>query len=220
MLAVRSRAAGMEVEFTLPVDTTAAKTASNWTVQTYAYQPTANYGGSKGSGAAALATLSINGPIQVAPDRKRVYLPLSGLVARTAGTTSGFGTHRIVEITLGAGILSEAAASPRTAKAYYTLNAISPSQPFEVVSLDPGIARRALDGKLAWTMAGKDLEVRVPFQGAYALRLIDPQGRVIASAKGTGEGPRRLALPGSRPRVLVLEASGDGAVLRRTLSLP
>jgi hypothetical protein len=217
MLAVRSRAQGMEVEFTLPVDTAAAKLASNWTVQTYAYQPTSNYGGNKGS---TLVTLALNGAIQIAPDRKRVYLPLSGLVARTAGTTSGFGTHRIVEITLGANIRSEAAASARTNKAYYTLNAISPSQPFEVVAVDPRAARKTLDGKLAWTIAGEFLEVRVPFRGAYALRLVDARGRMIASVKGSGEGAHRLSLSGLRGRVLMLEASGDGVVLRRLFALP
>lgn len=220
MLAVRSRAAGMEVEFTLPVDTAAARVASNWTVQTYAYQPTSAYGGTKGTGAAALATLSINGPIQIAPDGKRVYLPVSGLVARTAGTTSGFGTHRIVEITLGSGIRSATSEAPRTSKAYYTLNAISGSQPFDVTALDPGIGRRALDQGLAWTVAGEFLEVRSPFRGAYALRLVDPRGRVLASASGTGGGVSRIPLAGLRGRVLLLAASGDGATLRRTVMLP
>lgn len=220
MLAVRSRAAGMEVEFTLPVDTAAAKTAANWTVQTYAYNPTSTYGGVKGSGAAALAPLPINGPIQVAPDRKRVYLPLSGLVARASATVAGFGTHRIVEITLGAAIRSETAEPPRTNKAYYTLNAISSSQPFETVAIDPGAERRRLDEGLTWTATRGVLEVRVPFRGAYGLRLVDLRGRALASAAGSGAGTRRLPLDGTRPGVAMLEASGDGVVLRRLLALP
>jgi glucose/arabinose dehydrogenase len=214
MLAVRSRAQGMEIEFTTPVDTAAAKLASNYTVQTYYYQPTSAYGGTKAAG--SLATLAI-GAIQVSPDRKRVYLPLTGLVAR-AGTQ-----QRIVEITLGAGLKSAANANSWNTKAYYTLNAISNTQPFDTtqaVPVNPGADRMRLEAGLKWSVRGGRMDVHSAFQGAYTLRLVDLRGNVLATAAGRGPGVGTLPVQGLRGRFAVLRASGDGVVLNRTLMLP
>lgn len=210
MLAVRSRTQGMEIEFTLPVDTAAAKNPANYEVSTYYYQPTPGYGGTKQGGATPLTP----GAIQVSGDRKRVYLPLSGLQARTGNQ------HRIVEIELENGLTSATGATSWNRNAYYTLNAISTSQPFEPTSIDRGIATKRLDGRLGWTIRGDRLEVRVPFGGSYTLRLTDVRGKVLARASGRGAGEHGLAFGDGGGQVAVLEARGDGVRLRRTLLLP
>ena len=208
MLAVRSRAQGMEIEFTMPVDTVQARQASSYIVRTYYYTPTAAYGGNKASG--SLVTLAPTA-IQISPDRRSVYLALPGLVARTGNQ------HRIVEINLRKSYRSAAGAAPRDTIAFYTLNAISPTGPFgTVVSVDPALAAKRLARELAWRVTGEELMVRAPFRGPYTLRLLDAGGRTLAAAAGSGTEFR------SFPRALlrgpvVLEAAGDGARVRRMI---
>lgn len=164
MLAVRSRAQGMEIEFTLPVDTAAAKLAANWQVQTYVYTPTQTYGGVK----SGLTSLAINGAIQISEDRRSVYLPINGLTARTGNQ------HRIVEITTGGNIRSATSQTIHHNKAYYTLNAISSSLPFTgTTAVDRAVAERRLAAALRWSVSSGLLRVEVPFQGDYTLRLTD-----------------------------------------------
>jgi hypothetical protein len=227
MLAVRSRAQGMEIEFTTPVDTLSAKAAANYTVQTYYYQPTSSYGGTKASG--SLTTLAI-GDIRISPDRKRVYLPLTGLTART-GTQ-----QRIVEITLNAGLKSAANAASWNAKAYYTLNAISNTQPFDTT---PGVVSDPVFPPLAdatpirpetaaslpvpglhWKIQGSTLRVEASFRGAHEMRLMDLSGRILAAASGRGGEAHRFSLDGLRGKLVLLQARGDGVTVSRTVMLP
>jgi len=209
----------MEIEFTQPVDTALANQISNYNIRTYAYNPTSNYGGSKMTG--TLTTLTPSS-IQISPDRKRVYLALPGLVARTtSGATAGFGTHRIVELNIKKTFRSAGNAAPRDTIAYYTLNAISPSAPFSdtgTVSLS-GTAPRG-GPSVTWRVAGDRLLVDAPFRGAYSLRLVDLRGKVLASSHGTTSS----ATP-SFPAVLLrgitmLEARGDGFVSRHMIARP
>ena len=227
MLAIRSRAQGMEIEFTTPVDTTTAKVASNYTVQTYYYLPSSSYGGTK---AGSAVTLTI-GAIQISADRKRVYLPLTGLVART-------GTHqRIVEFTLGAGLKSATNTTSWNTKAYYTMNAISTSQPFDTARgaiVDPVFpelagstpirseagARQAISPSLSWKVQGENLSVTTSFQGAYEVRILDLSGRLLASTMGQGEEAKTLSAKGLRGKLVLLQARGEGVTLARTVMIP
>ena len=220
MLAVRSRAEGMEIEFTLPVDTALAKQASSYNILTYAYNPTAAYGGRKMEG--TLATLTPSS-IRISSDRRRVYLALPGLVARTtAGATPGFGTHRIVELNITGSYRSETGATPRDTAAFYTLNAISSSAPFSdssMVSVQSGVAV-ARAATLAWKVAGDRIMVTTPFHGAYTARLLDVRGVVLATTGGRGAEAVSLAADAVRGCVAILEARGDGRVLRKAIALP
>ncbi len=209
MLAVRSRAQGMEIEFTLPVDTVAAKNPANYQVTTYYYQPTQTYGGNKVGGTTPLSI----GAIQVSEDRRSVYLPLTGLQARTGNQ------HRIVEIALTSALTSATGSPSWNRNAYYTLNAISPSEPFSTVSIDRSVARTRLDEGLSWALQGSSLQVQVPFNGAYTLRMTDVRGAVLATASGRGAGERTLDVGTGGARVAFLEARGDGVTLRRTVLL-
>jgi hypothetical protein len=212
MVSVRSRAQGMEIEFTMPVDTGLARQPSSYNIRTYAYTPTGTYGGGKTSG--TLATLTPSS-IQVSPEGRRVYLALPGLVARTGSQ------HRIVEINIRSTYRSSTNNAPRDTIAYYTLNAISPSAPFSnPVSVDPQLASRRLGGGLTWTVSGGGLNVRAPFDGAYTMRLTDLRGRELATASGRGTGIQSFPLAALRGGVTVLEAAGDGITLRKTVVLP
>jgi hypothetical protein len=212
MLAVRSRAAGMEIEFTKPVDTLTARIASNYTVQTYYYTPTSSYGGTK----AGTTPLTVTqGTIQFSPDLKSVYLPLSGLVARTGIL------HRIVEITLANGLKSSTGDTSWTKKAYYSLNAISPSAPFSTTTaIDPKIVRADMLKQLRCKLASDNLVVKLPFAGAYDLRLLDARGAVLTSTQGRGAEEKSLPLRNAHGKFVVVEAYGDGMNLRRTVALP
>lgn len=219
MLAVRARAGGMEIEFTMPVDSAQAVQASSYNIRTYAYNPTAAYGGNKMAG--TLATLTPSS-IRISSDRRRVYLALSGLVARTtAGATAGFGTHRIVELNIVKGYRSATGAAPRDTVAFYTLNALSASAPFSdssMVSVRPGEAPRRVPA-LEWTMTSGRLVVKPPVHGAYTARLLDVSGAVLASASGHGASVS-FATDAVRGGLAILEARGEGFALRRTLVLP
>ncbi len=216
MLAVRSRAQGMEIEFTLPVDSVAAKVASNYTVQTYYYQPTSAYGGTKVGGA---TTLPI-GTIQLSADKKSVYLPITGLVARVPSVPGTPGTERIVEITLNSGLKSSTGAASWTAKAYYSLNNISSSTPFNTTAIDPGIAKSRLMEGFGYKVQGGNITVQTPFRGPYDLRLRDLRGAILTSVQGVGAESKTLSLQNARGKYIVVEARGDGVNLKRTVMLP
>ncbi len=216
MLAVRARAQGMEIEFTLPVDSVAAKVPSNYTVQTYYYQPTANYGGTKVGGATTLTP----GAIQISSDKKSVYLPLTGLVARVPSQPGQPGTHRVVEITLNSGLKSSTGAASWTAKAYYSLNNISSSTPFNATAIDPGIAKSRLMEGFGYKVQGGNITVQTPFRGPYDLRLRDLRGAILTSVLGVGAESKTLSLQNAHGKFVVVEARGDGVSLKRTVMLP
>lgn len=230
MLAVRSRAQGMEIEFTQPVDTALAKNAASYNIRSYAYNPTQAYGGSKVSG--SLTTLTPSA-IQISPDRKRVYLALPGLVARdTVGATRGFGLHRIVELNIKKSYRSAMSAAPRDTVAFYTLNAISPSAPFSdtgAVAISPTLdASSPGVGMLTWTISGNRLTITTPLRGAYTARLVDLRGKVLAAHTVTeqrdGGAGEAVSFPASLVHgVAYLEVRGNGGnaqVLRAVIARP
>ncbi len=113
ILAVRSRAKGMEVEFTMPVNAAAAQ-ASNWTVDRWTYKPTKEYGGPKTD----VVKLTVSS-VQVSPDKKKVYLEIGNL-------KEGYVTHIIAN----PAIMSQEGGPLWFHETWYTLNTISPSEAF------------------------------------------------------------------------------------------
>ena len=75
VLAVRTRPGGFELEFTQPVGADFGNTAADFPFLRWRYQPTANYGGPKLD-----ETKLRTGAPEWSPDRKKVFLPLSGLL--------------------------------------------------------------------------------------------------------------------------------------------
>ena len=227
MQAVRSRAAGMEIEFTLPVDTTIAKMASSYTVQTFYYQPTSAYGGNpiNNAGTANSKTTVTVQSVQISPDHKSVFLSLpmggaNGLQARVASTSTTPGTHRIVYIKLN-NYKSATNTNPWTTETWYSLNSISTSAPFDgPTSIDPAITRANLQSQLRCRTQGNSIIMQAPFHGDYQIRIRDLRGILVASHQGHGAGEQSLALDAVHGRFMTVEVSGEGVDLRRTVMVP
>ncbi len=210
MLAVRSRPAGMEIEFSEPVGTSAEQ-AANYQVQTYYYLPTSSYGGAK----QAVTTLTPTS-VLVSSDRLRIYLALSGLQPRTGNQ------QRIVYIRLlNVHPQANAAQNSWTPEAWYTLNALGSGNPFDPTPVvDPEAFRAQLLNQLQWGVEGGNLVVRAPFRGPHTIRVRDLRGSLLTSVSGFGPEVHAFRLSAIHGRFAVVEAEGDGQNLRRTVVLP
>lgn len=209
MLAVRSRPAGFEIEFTKPVDTTIARQASSYTVQSYHMTPTSSYGGGSKQASRTLVPKSI----LVSPDRRKVFLALDSLVPSTPTQM------RVVYIRLN-NYKSSTDDTPWNTETWYTLNAFGTGNPFDepkplALSAGNGVA----PGNIRWRMQGGHVLVRIEAQGAHVLRLRDLRGATLSETRGSGPGEYRLGLQGSAARLAVLEARGSGTHYRKLLNL-
>jgi hypothetical protein len=164
ILATHSRSKGMEMEFTLPVGAP-AEVIANYTVQQWKNTPDATYGGGKGPIEARTVK-----SIQLSPDRKRVFLEIDGLK-----------TNMVVAI-ITKNIVSQDNKPLWYWKTWYTLNAISPSLPFELpveiksteVGMNLGFGKvERLPGKV---------KVELSKGIAFQVDLVDFQGKSVLSS--------------------------------------
>jgi hypothetical protein len=163
MLAVRSRKNGMEVEFTKPVDTSAANKA-NYLVDTWNYIPEVKYGG----GQQAKVNLTVT-RVQVSEDRKSVLLEIAGL------KDDGY----VVHINPTKAVKSADKDTLLFRDAWYTLRAISQSSAFTPTSLTsvaPGQWDMA-SIRLTRSLQG-GLSVTLPTALRYTVEIADLHGRV------------------------------------------
>jgi hypothetical protein len=198
IISVKSRAAGMELEFSLPVGAS-GEAISNYAVQQWRYLPDSAYGGPKRD----VQNRTVKS-IKVSSDRKRVFLEITGLQAKQ-------------EVYIATSNLKsqDGAKSLWYAKTWYTLNAISPSQPFE-----PSVAvKREADGvaapRLKVERLARGLKIVLPDAGRYRVELLDFQGRVVGGG-AEASGAVELRLDGIRSGLHIVRAEGNG----RALSLP
>jgi hypothetical protein len=195
---LRSRAKGMELEFSMPVGNAAAKTLSNYTVQQWWYKPTGEYGGPKQE----VQTRTIKS-VQISPDGKKVYLEIDGLK-----------TGQVVFINLNPNIKSADGKALWYLKNWYTLNNISASQPFEVPTASKPVAALSAGFKVERLAAG--LRVIPPDAGIYNIELLDFQGRVVrGDASATGSSI--IGTEGLKPGVHILRAEGQGKVFSQPI---
>ncbi|MEO7957530.1 MAG: hypothetical protein ABIW76_12655 [Fibrobacteria bacterium] len=176
-----SRAKGMELQFSMPVGPSGQEAAS-YTVQQWYYLPDSNYGGSK-RGTVTKAIKSVT----LSPDRKRVFLEIEGLK-----------TKQVVYMAAANVKSQEGAKSLWYPKTWYTLNAISPSQPFESAVAVKSASASATP-RLRVERFARSLRVTLPGDGAYRVTLLDFQGRKIVedlSAVGSAELPISERLSG------------------------
>lgn len=193
MLRVISRAKGMEIEMTEPVSDDFA-TASKYQISSYYFTPTAAYGGNK-QGVKPLTPKSVT--VDPASGRK-VFLEIDGLEAK-----------RAIYIRL-VGLKSKAGAALWSTEAWYTLNAIGTGNAFDpVVAASPSPDRKL---PLELVSAAGRVSITLPFDGDYALRLLDASGAVRASVAGTGlrGGAAALATAGLPRGVYALALRGAG----------
>jgi hypothetical protein len=200
MLAARSRAKGMELEFTMPLGTS-AEAVGNYSVQQWSYRPDSAYGGAK-VGTQSRAVKSA----QVSPDRKKVFLEIDGLK-----------TGQVVCIATN-NLKSQDGKLLWYAKTWYTLNAISPSAPFEIATAIKGGSASSFGSVSASALvlrrlAGK-LQVSLPPGAAFRLELVDFQGKIVArlgDVRGAAEFPTAQLHAG----VYFLRAAGGGETLTK-----
>ncbi len=200
ILAVHSRAAGLEIEFTQPVADAAAKAAA-YAVRQWGYTPTAEYGGPK-VGDHALTVSSA----QISPDRKSVFLAIPNL---TTGQVAG--------ITL-TGVTAADGKALFFNKVWYTLNAISESAPFSPTTRvrSQGSARAAV-GSLR-TDVTQGLRLDLP-AGDYRVELTDLAGKGI-SLREHASGRVDIPTGATGRGVGLLRVDGQGRKWTQTVVLP
>ncbi len=204
MLAVRSKdATTLEVEFTKPIAAADAVPA-RFQVSQWWYEPTSAYGGAKKD----TRTLSV-GTVTPSADGLKVNLTVTGLQ-----------TNHVVQIKL-VNMKSKDGETPYGVDGYYTLNAFGPGQ-------EPSVQVKSalpLARSLPWDIRnlGRDARVRPPWVGAFTLRVLLPDGRVLgtyAATNGAEGWECRLPLSAFESgRLLFLEANGaEGHALTKWIS--
>ncbi len=198
VIALRSRAKGMELEFSMPVAEAAAKTLTNYQVQQWWYKPTGEYGGPKQE----VQTRAVKS-VTLSPDGKRAFLEIDGLK-----------TGQVVYINLNANIKSTDAKALWYAKSWYTLNNISPSQPFENTTASKPVVAAKPPGLKVERLAGS-LRVTLPGASSLQVRLLDFQGRLVRGG-ASSVGSATLDAKGLNG-LHVLRAEGAGRVLSQPI---
>jgi hypothetical protein len=211
MLAIRSGPQGFEIEFTRPVDSSAARNPANYTIQSYHMTPSSGYG----SGSKQGLTTLVPSAIQLSPDRRKVYLVLGGLVP------SAPGKMRVVYFKLANGLKSAAGGSLWANEAWYTLNAFGTGTPFEPpVALGAPAGNPLASGAIHWSLREGMLTVRVPEDKELRVRLRGLRGELLANLPKTGSGEYALSLRGLPKGFVILEATRAAPGFRRLIELP
>ncbi|MDQ3002837.1 MAG: hypothetical protein M3Y08_16440 [Fibrobacterota bacterium] len=203
MMAVRSRALGMEIEYTLPVDA-AGEVAGNYEVKQWGYKPEWGYGGNKQNN----TTMSVS-KVQLSPDRKQVFLEIPGLK-----------TGQVVYIRLK-GVKSQTGLSPWTTEAFYTLNAIGDG---ELFSKPTAIKNHpAFDAQFSQTFKvqriGEALQVKATWDKAYHLELRNMQGVLLRKEAVMPGVSGSLSLAGIKPGIYLTIAAYKGQNIKKRIAI-
>ncbi len=201
ILSIRSRRIGMEIEFTQPVGAE-GELASSYSVIAGGMAPETGYGLGSMIGKTTLPIKSV----QLSPDRKRVFLDLPGL---TAGK---------VLIIKTAGVKSQAGETVRCPAGWYTLNAISPTDPLpSPTRIGPAAAAGGEGAPRIFTTA-QGFEVEIPGAGSHRITLSNLQGKAAYSASGNGARRYAIAQAGRLSGLYILEVKLGGTGYRRALA--
>lgn len=212
MLAVRSLGpTSMEVEFTKPIAAADAVPA-RFTVSTYRYQPTVNYGGGKLETKNASSGVTVSSA-SLSSDGRKVLLNITGLQ-----------TGRVVQLKL-VNMKSATGETPFAVDAYYTLNSFGPGQamPMDPVNAAPG---RTPSAAASWSIRslGTEALVHPPLAGPFTLRVLTSDGRTLGAYESLKRGTAwecRLPLAGLRAgSLLLLEARGARGSARAKWIIP
>lgn len=201
MVSVRSRAGGLEIEYTHEVNA-AGQAAGAYNVRSWHYEPTSAYGGP----AVGTKTLAV-GTVQVSPDKKKVFLPITGLAAGT-----------LVDIKL-TGVASASGIANWTAETWYTINNLSASAPFEVTTRLAASAASPADG-LTLRASGGRLELASVLGGIAGAQVRNTRGALVAEAAGTGGRTLELPTAGWAPGVYLVSVRSGAKVLQRAVAVP
>jgi hypothetical protein len=195
ILAIRSRKGGMELEFTKPVNGDAINPA-HYSVTSGTMVPQSGYGLGSMTGKVAVPIAGV----KVSPDRRKVFLEMNGLKAGT------------VLVIKALGVRSETAEIPRCPAGWYTLNALSDSDPFPT-AVQAGPGSMPADGGLSIRRAAGGINVQVTASGRHGLRIFDVRGSMVAGREG--EGPTEYRFSGFKAGLYFAEIEAEGVSIRK-----
>jgi hypothetical protein len=195
MKSVRSLSDGLEVEFTQPVNpATAAAGAFSAEQWQYIRQP------EYGIGRQPTQKLTVSGT-EVSSDGLRVHVKIAGMVA-----------DRVVHMK-HAGVMSAAGKAAWNDETWFTLNTLA-SRSWNAVGVRD-LARVSLpQARLrSWKSGAGILTVAVEARGAWRMKLVAPNGAILAAQSGRdAEEIRFRHIEGSGIGILKLELEDGGAV--------
>lgn len=204
MVAVRSRQGGMEIEYSHEINA-AGQNASSYTLRSWHYTPTSAYGG------AAQQTKNLSlGQAQVSSDKKKVFLPVNGLEA-----------GKVIHIRVSPSVQSATGGLGLwNAEAYYTLNSISTSPPFEptVALAEPRAVQHR--GAMEVTAAPGRLSLTAPLAGLGEVTVRDARGALVSRAQGQGRESLEVSTQGWNGGLYFVTARSGAKTLTRTVALP
>jgi hypothetical protein len=170
ILSIRSRKSGMEIEFTKPVNGDAINPA-NYSVSSGIMVPQSAYGAGSMTDKKDFQIQSV----KISTDKRKVFLELIGLKAGSV----------LVVKTLG--VRSESSETPRCPAGWYTLNAISDTEPFTTPTThQSGYEAQPAGQGFTLHRVADGICVRVSVPGLHSLRIFDVRGSLVATRKGTG----------------------------------
>ncbi|MEO7958532.1 MAG: hypothetical protein ABIW76_17760 [Fibrobacteria bacterium] len=208
MVAVRSRAGGLEIQFTHEPNA-AALSAASYSVKSWYYRPTVSFGGSP----IDMKYVTVGVPM-LSPDKKSVFLPLSPL----DGPAGGNGRVYNIKLT---GISAVSGLSLWTRETWYTLNNIDTSGPFESkptllttrMAHNEGFRLQAKPGRL-------ELAAKL---GAIitSAQVRDPRGALVAEVAGASGSSLEIPTANWASGIYIVTLrDGTGASFRRQVAIP
>lgn len=200
MLAIRVLPAGLEIEFTKPVDSAVALDSANYLLQTFTTDPTCAYGGNK----LLLETPGATG-LKLSADRRRVSFGFST-----------FREGRIVQLRL-LNYVSESGEPIWTQQAWYSLNHVPSAA---VVSKEIPVAGTRSLSRIRLVMRNQALAVMVPSTGTYSVSVWDSKGVLRASLAGKGPQERVIPLGTGKSGVYHVRIGSAAGDMLRSIVIP
>jgi hypothetical protein len=206
IIAIRSRKGGMEIEYSHEINA-AAQSAASYTVRSWHYSPNSGYGGA----AQQTKTLSV-GQVQLSPDKKSVFLPITGLE-----------TGKVLHLRMNASIQSTNGKSLWNSESYYTLNAISTTAPFEpsVTLAEPRSVREKKGFKI--NLASGTMHLSALGSEMQSLEVRDTRGAMVSQSSSLGDrGVRNFQVSTAdwKPGLYVVSVKSEGAIYRQRVLIP
>jgi hypothetical protein len=200
MVSVKARQGGLEIEFTAPADADAADKAK-YAVRSWHYTSTSAYN-NPAQGTKTLAVASV----ELSPDKRKAFLAVPGLEAR-----------KVVHLALSQDIASAAGEALWTTEAWYTMNALGTSRPFDPgTAVAPGKAPTGSADFRAEASRGR-LTVRMKDGGAAGIEVRGLDGKRVSTLSAGAEG---VSTAGWRRGLYVVEARREGASRAARVLIP
>lgn len=190
MLAIRARQGGLEIEFSQPVGSMAARKGM-YALQHWGYKPTSAYGGTKQE----TATLPVSS-LQISADSTRVFLAIGGLAA-----------GKVVQVSLSDSLKSRSGRNLWFKDGFYTLNTLSNSPPLAASPRTHRVASPAMSVR----NTGDAIQFQWEHDRFATLRIRNVQGQLLGQYDVSGRNSFRLPRKAAFRQLLVVQLEGKSA---------